>query len=102
MSGRKLSNPPTVASRVLAILASFSPGHSELRLVEISRRAGLASSTTHRLVGELCTWGALERDEHHRYHIGPRLRELAQLSEPVTVGFGREGNAEKGTRGRPT
>jgi DNA-binding IclR family transcriptional regulator len=79
VSGRRLSNPPTVASRVLAILASFSPGHSELSLIEISRRTGLASSTTHRLVGELCAWGALERDEHRRYRIGPRLRELAQL-----------------------
>jgi len=65
---------------VLAILGSFSPGHAELSLVEISRRAGLAMSTTHRLVGELHTWGALERDADLRYRIGARLQELAALS----------------------
>jgi DNA-binding IclR family transcriptional regulator len=67
----------------LAILGSFAPGHSELRLAEISRRTGLASSTTHRLVGELHAWGALERSEN-RYRIGPRLRELTRLSDPAS------------------
>jgi DNA-binding IclR family transcriptional regulator len=60
----------------LAILGSFSPERTELSLADISRRTGLANSTTHRLVGELSAWGALERDEKLRYHIGPRLREL--------------------------
>ena len=83
MSGNRISEPPTVTSRVLAILDSFMPGHS-LSLIEISRRTGLASSTTHRLVGELRAWGALERDERLRYRIGPRLRELARLSESMT------------------
>jgi DNA-binding IclR family transcriptional regulator len=79
VSGGRASDPASVASRVLAILGSFSPTHPELSLTEISRRAGLASSTTHRLVRELLAWGALERDEHLVYRIGPRLRELAQL-----------------------
>jgi len=81
VSGNRLSDPPSVAARVLAILASFSPGHSELSLIEISRRAGLAASTTHRLVHELHAWGALERDDDLRYRIGSRLRDLARLSD---------------------
>lgn len=80
MSGGRQSTPRTVAARVLAILASFSSGHTELSLAEISRRAGLAVSTTHRLVGELRAWGALERDADLRYRIGVRLWELASLS----------------------
>lgn len=82
MSGNRISEPPTVTSRVLTILDSFTHGRS-LSLTEISRRTGLASSTTHRLVGELRAWGALERDERLRYRIGPRLRELARLSESI-------------------
>jgi hypothetical protein len=85
VSGRRRSNPRTVAARLLAILDSFSPGHLELSLVEISRRTGLASSTTHRLVGELHAWGALERGEDLRYRIGPRLRELAAVPDAVSA-----------------
>jgi len=91
VSGNRISEPPTVTSRVLAILDSFTPGRS-LSLVEISRRTGLAASTTHRLVSELRAWGALERDERLRYRIGPRLRELARLTESMTDRFdGTEG-----------
>ena len=91
VSGNRISEPPTVTSRVFAILDSFTLGRS-LSLTEISRRTGLASSTTHRLVGELRAWGALERDERLRYRIGPRLRELARLSESMTGRFdGKEG-----------
>jgi DNA-binding IclR family transcriptional regulator len=81
MSGNSRSNPRTVSARLLAVLDSFSPGHTELSLAEISRRTGLAAATTHRLVSALHAWGALERDQDRRYRIGPRLRELARLSE---------------------
>jgi DNA-binding IclR family transcriptional regulator len=74
---------------VLAILGSFSPGNTELSLAEISRRTGLASSTTHRLVAELSAWGALERDDKLRYHIGPRLRELGRSGQQPLEGFVR-------------
>jgi DNA-binding IclR family transcriptional regulator len=79
VSGGRTSDPPSVASRLLAILGTFTATHAELSLAQISRRAGLAASTTHRLVRELCEWGALERDERGIYRIGPRLRELARL-----------------------
>lgn len=70
----------TAAGRVLSILNVFEEGHSSLSLSEISRRAELTLSTTHRLVGELVAWGALERDSSGRYLIGLRLLELAALT----------------------
>jgi DNA-binding IclR family transcriptional regulator len=76
MSGGRRNGPRTVAARVLAILGSFTSAQQKLTLAEISRRTGLAFSTTHRLVNELHAWGALEREQDLRYRIGARLREL--------------------------
>jgi len=70
----------TAADRVLSVLDAFGPHNTELSLTEISRRADLTLTTTHRLVGELTKWGALERDEALQYRIGPRILELASLS----------------------
>ncbi|HJP79105.1 MAG TPA: IclR family transcriptional regulator [Pseudonocardiaceae bacterium] len=71
---------PTVTSRVIAILSAFSAEHPALTLSQLSRRAELPLTTTHRLVGELATLGALERDEQARYRIGVRLWEIASLA----------------------
>ncbi|GAA1846636.1 IclR family transcriptional regulator [Pseudonocardia ailaonensis] len=76
----------TVTARVLDVLGAFSEEHPELTLTEISRRTGLPLTTTHRLVGELTTWGALERAESTRgagagpYRIGLRLWEVGALA----------------------
>ncbi|RBY82402.1 IclR family transcriptional regulator [Geodermatophilus sp. TF02-6] len=70
----------TAAGRVLAVLAAFAPAHDTLTLSEISRRSGLSLTTTHRLVGELREWGALERSPDGRYGIGLRLLELGALA----------------------
>jgi DNA-binding IclR family transcriptional regulator len=51
------------AGRLLAVLDAFGPRSRALSLSEISRRSGLSLSTTHRLVHELLSWGALERDQ---------------------------------------
>ncbi|MFD7708771.1 IclR family transcriptional regulator [Streptomyces sp. NPDC059786] len=76
--------PPSSArsapGRLLAVLAAFDHAHPALSLTDISRRAGLALSTAHRLVGALTRWGALERDESGVYHVGLRLWELAALA----------------------
>lgn len=37
-------------------------------------------STAHRLVGELCAWGGLERDADGRYRVGLRVWELGALA----------------------
>lgn len=68
------------AGRLLAVLDAFGPRSRALSLSEISRRSGLSLSTTHRLVHELLSWGALERDSNGRYSIGVRLLELAALA----------------------
>ncbi|MGW2101049.1 IclR family transcriptional regulator [Streptomyces olivaceoviridis] len=75
--------PRTVRSapdRLLAVLAAFDHAHPALCLTDISRRAGLTLTTTHRLVGALTEWGALERDADGLYHVGLRLWEIAALA----------------------
>src|SRR6478735_6022236 len=95
--GRKTHTERTVLGRALAVLDSFSPDHPSLRLVEISRSAGLPLSTVVRILGQLCEWQALERTTDLRYRIGPRLGELAAVrdlsSEPV--------DRDRGTRDGP-
>jgi DNA-binding IclR family transcriptional regulator len=71
---------PNAAGRLLAVLDAFGPRSRALSLSEISRRSGLSLSTTHRLVHELLSWGALERDQNGCYSIGLRLLELAALA----------------------
>ena len=71
---------PTAAGKVLAVLDAFDSRHRTLSLSEISRRAGLTLPTAHRLVRELLTWGALERDDDGRYSVGLRLLELSALA----------------------
>jgi DNA-binding IclR family transcriptional regulator len=70
----------SAAGRLLAVLDAFGPRSRALSLSEISRRSGLSLSTTHRLVHELLSWGALERDQSGSYSIGLRLLELAALA----------------------
>ncbi len=72
--------------RVLAILDCFCADRPTLALSEISRLAGLPLTTTHRQVGELARWGALERDHDGRYRIGLRLWEVGALA-PRSIGL---------------
>lgn len=67
----------TVVERALRILDSFVSADGALSLTEISRRSDLPLTSTHRLVGQLAQWGALERDETGGYHVGLRLWEVA-------------------------
>lgn len=79
MAGNTATPGRTVTSRVLAILGAFDPAHRRLSLGDISRRAGLSMTTTHRLTGELTAWGALVRVPGG-YVIGSRLWELGLLA----------------------
>ncbi|RAY16110.1 IclR family transcriptional regulator [Actinomadura craniellae] len=77
------ASPPSVAGKVMAILAAFLPGDVRLTLTEICRRAGLPLSTGHRLVGELVGGGFLERLPDGSYRVGMRLWRIgAQATEP--------------------
>lgn len=70
----------SAAGKVLNILGTFTPDHRTLALSEIARHAGLALSTTHRIVAELSDWGALERGTDGRYSVGLRLYALGALA----------------------
>jgi DNA-binding IclR family transcriptional regulator len=70
----------SVTARGFAVLSAFTPGLPTLTLSDIARRAALPLTTTHRLVGELCASGALERDDDGTYRIGLRLWEIASLA----------------------
>jgi DNA-binding IclR family transcriptional regulator len=70
----------SVTARVLQVLAAFSAERPELTLTEISRRTALPLTTTHRIVGELAEWGALERATDGRYRVGLRLWEVGALA----------------------
>lgn len=75
-----MANSPSgdsVLDRIVAVLATFTNERTSQTAAEIGRRAGLAPSTAHRLVGELVESGLLEREEDHRVRLGMRLWELA-------------------------
>jgi DNA-binding IclR family transcriptional regulator len=59
-------------------LEAFEKVGFALSLSQIADHAGLPLSTTHRLVGELAAWGAVDRDGNGRYHVGLRLWEVSQ------------------------
>jgi DNA-binding IclR family transcriptional regulator len=69
----------SVPAKLLGLLDAYTEGRSAYTLSELSRRTGLPLTTTHRLVGELERWGALERGADGRYRIGLRMVELAAL-----------------------
>lgn len=71
---------PTAASRLLALLGAFATGDGLLRLKDISERAGLSLTTTHRLVQELLAWGGLEIQESGRYQLSAKFLELTSRS----------------------
>ncbi|CAN5552705.1 IclR family transcriptional regulator [soil metagenome] len=55
----------------------------ELRVAEVARMLGVASSTAHRLLAALCHRGLLEQDHLSRtYRPGPVLAELAAVARP--------------------
>lgn len=74
------SEKETVVGKLVDLLAAFSPRHPELTLSEMARFSGLATTTVHRLAGELTERGLLERGSDRRYRIGLALFEIAALA----------------------
>ncbi|KGH46710.1 IclR family transcriptional regulator [Modestobacter caceresii] len=70
----------TAGSKLLAVLDAFTRDRRALTLSEIARATDVPLSTAHRLIGELCSWGGLERDPDGRYRVGLRLWELGALA----------------------
>ena len=76
----------SVIDRVADILEVVAAHRDGLALSDISRRASLPLTTTHRIVGELSDRQLLERNAKGRYQIGLRLWELAS-GAPRSVGL---------------
>lgn len=64
-------------ARVVRVLETFEADRTVQSTSEIGRRAGLPSSTVHRIVDQLADEGLLEFDEDHNARLGMRLWELA-------------------------
>lgn len=77
--------PVQSVERALHILMAFQEGEVALSLSEISRRIGLAPSTTHRLLATLLAHQFIEKREDNQYALGLRLLELGQR---VQAGLG--------------
>ena len=86
MAGNSSSPGASVTSRALALLGAFDAHHRRLTLTELAQRAELPVPTTHRLVGELVTWGALSRTPAGEYVVGRRLWDIGLLA-PVQTGL---------------
>jgi DNA-binding IclR family transcriptional regulator len=80
MTGRQDGAPASLTTKTLDVLGAFTPQRPRLSLSEISRAAGLSLTTTHRIVGDLLAWRAIERGSDGSYQIGLRLFETASLS----------------------
>lgn len=74
----------TSVERTLALLDCFSTESPTLTLSEIARKLRQPISSTHRQLGELLRWGALERDSTGRYQIGLHLWEVGSLAPRST------------------
>lgn len=78
-----MANSPSgdsMTDRLVRILETFTPTRTVQSATQIGRRAGLPSSSAHRLVSELIDAGLLERDESRGVRVGMRLWELATRS----------------------
>jgi DNA-binding IclR family transcriptional regulator len=80
VAGNSHERGQSVVGRLLRILESFSPERAELTIPEISRRAGLPSSTVYRLLAELIDRGVIERTADGKYAVGLRLWEMGKLA----------------------
>lgn len=69
-----------VHTRILSVLEAFSAERPNLTLSQISRLTGLPKGTAHRIVSQLVSWGALERDERRHYVIGLKMFEIGTLA----------------------
>ena len=73
-------NARSVTGRAFTILDTFDSTHRHQSLANISRRCGLPLTTTHRLVNELVSQGALIRVADGSYEIGSKIWRLGILA----------------------
>lgn len=76
----KAQTEKSVTGRAFLVLDTFDDGHRHQSLAAISRRSGLPLTTTHRLVHELVSQGALNRTVDGAYEIGRKIWSLGILA----------------------
>ena len=70
----------SLTDRTMDVLACFTPDRPIRTLSELSEQSGLPLTTTHRIVADLLSWGALERAAEGELQIGLRLWQIAALA----------------------
>lgn len=65
------------SAKIFRILDAFVGVREPMSMSEISRVAGLSTSTTHRLLRELVQWGGVERTSEGSYVVGVKLWEIS-------------------------
>lgn len=80
MSGRNSTPGRSATRKALMILEAFAGERLELSMSELARTTGLPTSTVHRLIQDLVSWGGLERTAEGKYSVGVRLWEIAARS----------------------
>lgn len=70
----------SLIQRLVRVLHAFDAEHPELTASELADRAGLSSSTAHRLAGDMAEEGLLRRTPGGAFRIGLVLWELGQRS----------------------
>ncbi len=70
----------SLIQRLVRVLHAFDADHPELTATELAERAGLSSSTAHRLARDMAEEGLLRRTPAGGYRIGLVLWELGQRS----------------------
>lgn len=79
MRSTERNSAPGVLTRAVRVLDTFDAATPHQSLSELVQRSGLPKTTVHRLVGELCELGLLERVGTGVYRLGIRLFELGEL-----------------------
>lgn len=77
MAGQTAQPGRSVISKALSIMSTFEALPSPVTVQDLAEHSHVPLSTTHRIVGELVEWGALERDKNGGLHLGGRLTALA-------------------------
>ncbi len=77
--GRADTIPQGAVQKAFQVLSAFPPGPATVGVSELSRRCGLAKSTTHRILQILESTGAVEHAPSG-YRLGSRIVELADMA----------------------
>ncbi len=79
MAGNNSTPGQSVSAKIFLVLDAFAGERTVLSMSDIARSTALPTSTVHRLIQDMVTWGGLESTSGG-YAIGVRLWEIAARS----------------------